>query len=145
MTNREKIKNLLLEKQVNELLWLPVDYLDKDIELYVKAESDNIKTLQAIINREPIASTATKEQKESFRLEEVYPWIKKWENDALYSLSNEWFKYLVNITTERKKKKATIIEIQIAHSLWMELDPERWDKVFVEYKEAQEYADTFNL
>lgn len=53
------------------------------------------------------------------------------------------YKYIVNITTENKKKKATIIESNPNDSV--ELDFDRGDRGFNIIEEAQEYANTFNL
>lgn len=53
------------------------------------------------------------------------------------------YKYVVNITTENKKKKATVIESNPNDSV--ELDFDRWDRWFNTIEEAQEYANTFNL
>lgn len=52
------------------------------------------------------------------------------------------YKYIVNITTEDEKKKATIIESNVNDSV--ELDFDRWDRGFNTMEEAQEYANTFN-
>lgn len=48
--------------------------------------------------------------------------------------------FIVNITSDKKKKKATVL----SRESWAEYDPERWDKLFDSEKEAQTYADDFN-
>lgn len=52
------------------------------------------------------------------------------------------YKYIVNITTEDEKKKATIIESNVNDSV--ELDFDRWDRWFNTIEEAEAYAKTFN-
>ena len=63
----------------------------------------------------------------------IYLWEKK---------ISDTYKYIVNITTENKKKKATVIESNPNDSV--ELDFDRWDRWFNTYQEAVEYANTFN-
>lgn len=48
--------------------------------------------------------------------------------------------FIVNITSDKKKKKATVLSKNNA----VEYDFERWDKMFDSEKEAQAYADDFN-
>ena len=50
--------------------------------------------------------------------------------------------YIVNITTEDKKKKATVIELNPSDGV--ELDFDRWDRWFNSLEEAEVYANTFN-
>lgn len=69
---------------------------------------------------------------------------KTLDRDLLQKAFEEWFTYFVNITTEDWKKYAVLHDVENAIKLWMEYDKERWDMIFDNKKEAEEYVEKIN-
>lgn len=68
---------------------------------------------------------------------------KTLDRDLLQKAFEEWFTYFVNITTEDWKKYAVLHDVEEAIKVWMEYDKERWDRIFDNKKEAEEYIKSF--
>lgn len=137
---REKIKQLLLDIEVNKLLWEPTIFLEEELAKLIKIEKDSIAKLKELLT--PTKYVRTKEQQEWLdkEFDVVHPWIHKINSDDITAADS--FTYVVNITTKDKKKIANVVE----NTNWdlLELDEDRWDKWFNSLEEAQAYANTFN-
>lgn len=137
---REKIKQLLLDIEVNKLLWEPTIFLEEELAKLIKIEKDSIAKLKELLT--PTKYVRTKEQQEWLdkEFDVVHPWIHKINSDDITAADS--FNYVVNITTKDKKKIANVVE----NTNWdlLELDEDRWDKWFNSLEEAQAYANTFN-